>query len=402
MRKIANILVFIFLINQFSFAEFLKAKPEKGEAIIDFLRRYGLTYEKNIDFFLKQNSDKISSDKGLYLHKQYELPIKIIKFNGINIRSSAEVDLETARKIQIYNEQMFKKGLKKKLYKDDLILWIPFLEFGISEAQNLNKKNKEEKIKTKNEYLVKNFQQNNKLFGEKNKITKQIDNKLEHHYFYIIAGHGGPDPGAIGFRNGFELHEHQYAYDVSLRLAKKLMESGAEVFLIVQDEEDVISDEKFLKKSGTERLITGDTISSIQYYRLKQRTDIVNELYRSFNKKGTKHLLIEIHVDSRITDKRIDIFFYYQPESIQGRYFCEVLLNTIKEKYDKNQPGRGYRGTIRERNLFTLKNAIPTGVYIELGNIQNPLDQIRLIEPLNRQAIANWLYYGILKAYNIK
>lgn len=399
MKNYSILLLFILCLNSVLFAELLKVSPQKGESVYTLLARYNLTYEKNIDFFLKQNQNKISEQKGLYFGKEYELPIKIVKFNNKNIRSTLNIDYETAKKIQEYNSIVVKKGLKKFSYKDDQILWVPFIEYELN--NDISRKENEKNV-AKDIFLRNNYKKNNDLFGEKYKINSVLDNKLSGHYFYLISGHGGPDPGAIGFRNGFELHEHQYAYDVSLRLAKKLMESGAEVFLIVQDDEDEISDEKFLKKSGTEKLLNGDTISSVQAIRLKQRTDLVNEIYRTYNKKGTNHLLIEIHVDSRITDKRIDIFFYHQPESEKGKEFCEALLNTIKEKYDKNQPGRGYQGRIFGRNLWTLRNAIPTGVYVELGNIQNPQDQIRLIEPSNRQAIANWLYKGILQAYKIK
>jgi N-acetylmuramoyl-L-alanine amidase len=43
---------------------------------------------------------------------------------------------------------------------------------------------------------------------------------------------------------------------------------------------------------------------------------------------------------------------------------------------------------------------LPTGVYIELGNIKNPLDQDRLVIQNNRQAVANWLCEGLLQAAN--
>ena len=44
-----------------------------------------------------------------------------------------------------------------------------------------------------------------------------------------------------------------------------------------------------------------------------------------------------------------------------------------------------------------LRNAVPVTVYIELGNIQNNKDQIRIVEKNNRQAIANWLTDGFIK-----
>lgn len=67
------------------------------------------------------------------------------------------------------------------------------------------------------------------------------------------------------------------------------------------------------------------------------------------------------------------------------------------QKYEKAQPGRDYHGTVSLRNLHILRESAPVGVYFELGNIQYPLYQIRLIEPNNRQAIANWLCDGLYK-----
>jgi N-acetylmuramoyl-L-alanine amidase len=73
------------------------------------------------------------------------------------------------------------------------------------------------------------------------------------------------------------------------------------------------------------------------------------------------------------------------------------FYETIKDKYDKNQPGRGYKGTVTTRNLFMLRNLNAPTVYIELGNIQNKNDQIRFLDKNNRQAIANWLSDGVVK-----
>ena len=45
--------------------------------------------------------------------------------------------------------------------------------------------------------------------------------------FYLVSGHGGPDPGAIGIYQGRQLHEDEYAYDIILRLARELLTRGA-------------------------------------------------------------------------------------------------------------------------------------------------------------------------------
>ena len=38
-------------------------------------------------------------------------------------------------------------------------------------------------------------------------------------------------------------------------------------------------------------------------------------------------------------------------------------------------------------------------VYIEIGNIKNPKDQRRILDPDNRQALAKWISEGVLLDY---
>ena len=49
------------------------------------------------------------------------------------------------------------------------------------------------------------------------------DNSLANKVYYIVAGHGGPDPGARCTDCKSTMCEDEYAYDVSLRLARELI-----------------------------------------------------------------------------------------------------------------------------------------------------------------------------------
>lgn len=64
--------------------------------------------------------------------------------------------------------------------------------------------------------------------------------------YYLISGHGGPDPGAQGKRAGHTLCEDEYAYDVTLRLLRLLISHGATAYMIVRDGNDGIRDENYL------------------------------------------------------------------------------------------------------------------------------------------------------------
>lgn len=235
------------------------------------------------------------------------------------------------------------------------------------------------------------------LFGKKYQTFKQVSQSLDGAVFYLVSGHGGPDPGAIGHYNGKTLHEDEYAYDVTLRLARKLMENGAKVYIVIQDKKDGIRDDAILAISKRETCM-GQKIPLSQVKRLKQRSNAVNRLYKKDKKADYKRCIV-FHVDSRSKGKRLDVFFYHHPNSSKGKRLSDQLADTFAEKYGEHQPSRGFTGTVSCRELYVVRKITPPVVFVELGNIQNKRDQQRFIKPNNRQALANWLYEGILKDF---
>ena len=114
-------------------------------------------------------------------------------------------------------------------------------------------------------------------------------------------------------------------------------------------------------------------------------------------KDDKKQLAINLHVDSRSSGQRIDMFFYYKPDDNKGKEIANTLRDKVEEKYNHHQKNRGYYGSVKPRNLHMLRKVIPTSVFIELGNIRNSADQKRFIVKDNRQAVANWLVEGLLE-----
>lgn len=367
------------------------AKPKAGDGIINMLSRYNLPEnDANINTFIELNQGKFTRDQGLIQDRVYILPIVIYKYNGRSIRSTiGNNDWDYAVSIQNYNDLLFKKGIKSNDYRNDKILWVPTVQLVDEMTEEIAEASHEKTIQ-KNIFPI---------FGKKYQKIDKLSNLLANKIFYIVSGHGGPDPGAIGYQAGHELHEEEYAYDVSLRLARKLLEHGAEVYIIVQDENDGIRDDKYLNNSDQEKYIGGIDIPRNQLTRLQVRADIINNLYHKNSSKTKDQYAIITHVDSRITNKMIDIFFYYNENSSEGKRLASTLLETLEHKYHKAQPGRGYHGSVTTRNLYMLRKTIPVSIYIELGNIQNDRDQKRIVEVNNRQAIANWLTDGIIKHF---
>jgi N-acetylmuramoyl-L-alanine amidase len=238
---------------------------------------------------------------------------------------------------------------------------------------------------------------NHDIFGINHAATQIVDHQLRNHVYYIVSGHGGPDPGANTMINGVRISEDEYAYDVSLRLAKNLISHDAKVYMIVRDENDGIRDEELLEMDTDEVVWGGDAIPLNQGERLRQRTNIINELFEENTRKGFDiQRVIETHVDSRYTEHKVDIFFYYNDKKEESKALANTMYQTIKCKYDDKQKGRGYSGEVRARDLWTITQSKPPVVFIELGNITNDFDRKRLLIADNRQAIANWFAEGLL------
>lgn len=232
------------------------------------------------------------------------------------------------------------------------------------------------------------------LFGKDYQDVEILSSQLSGAIYYLIPGHGGPDPGAMGTYGNNTLCEDEYAYDVTLRLARNLLQHGATVYMIVNDPNDGIRDESILNPDNDEVVYPDSEIPLNQLKRLQQRTQVVNNLYLQ-NRKSFQRV-IAIHVDSRSKKKNIDVFFYHDSRSKTGKKAVQILQQTFEEKYNSRQPGRGYKGTVSKRNLFELANTYPVAIYIELGNINHSRDLQRLIVTNNRQALANWLLQGLI------
>ncbi len=236
------------------------------------------------------------------------------------------------------------------------------------------------------------------IFGSKYEHVPVIDQQLDGAVYYLVSGHGGPDPGAMGNYGNYTLSEDEYAYDVTLRLARNLISHGATVFMIIQDKDNGIRDEAILRMDKHEKTIANENLPIGQKERLKQRTDEINKLY--YQNKGAFQRLIAIHIDSRTRGQNIDVFFYHHQNSQRGKNLAGEIHEVFKLKYARHQPGRSYHGTVSSRSgLYLVKNTLPPVVYIELGNIKNYRDQLRFVISDNRQALANWIELGIINDF---
>ena len=233
------------------------------------------------------------------------------------------------------------------------------------------------------------------LFGKAYENYTILDTSLAGACFFLVSGHGGPDPGTTCIVDGKELHEDEYAYDIMLRLARNLMEHGATVHIIIQDAKDGIRDDVYLDNSKRETCM-GREIPLNQKQRLEQRADKINQLSTDAEEKYQRAIFI--HVDSRSKKKQTDVYFFHST-SEKSKKLAKTIRDTFESKYKQHQPNRGFSGSISQRNLYVLDNTTPVAVLAEVGNIKNQFDQKRFMQSNNRQAMANWFLAALIKDY---
>ncbi|MGK0387370.1 MAG: N-acetylmuramoyl-L-alanine amidase [Maribacter sp.] len=365
---------------------YITIQPKSGDGIMSILRRYGLL-ENKCDKKQFYNINKLTKKSIIYTSKTYKLPLFIYEYDSKSIRSTiGDNNWNKAVRIRDLNKKLFDDKVKPTMFnKGKKILWVPYSELYCNGDEEID-------IKEVKPEKVRNFP----IFGEKHAYTPLLSSKLNGHVYYIVGGHGGPDSGATGTYAGSMLCEDEYAYDVSLRLCRKLIQHGAVAYMITRDENDGIRSEKILKCDKDETTWKGQKMFHSQKPRLKQRSNAINKLYEAHRKSGTKkQRMISIHIDSRGKKYDTDVFFYYYKHSDEGRKLAKKMQKKLKDKYAVHRKSGTYTGTVSSRDLHMLRETKPTSVYIELGNIRNPNDQKRFVLESNREVLAKWLFEGL-------
>ena len=330
---------------------------KQGDGIYKILRENGYEAKDYYHKFLEINKDKIQLEDQLILGETYILPEK-----HDTIKPEHIVVIDTVPALCVKPDST--------AVSDSVTVCIPAL-------------NKEKMPQTKMDLRIADTIKGTALKGA---------------IFYLIAGHGGPDPGATSYVDGVMISEDEYAYDITLRLARCIEEQSGKVYMIIDDPDDGIRSGKILKIDYDEYYYPGLGISRDKTQRLVERAEAVNKLYYE-NKTVKYQRVVEIHLDSRDSNRRVDAFFYYCHGSSKGKKMAEAMYNVFRQKYAKFQPNRGYYGTVEERNLLVIRSVIPPAVLMETGNIQNERDRKRLLDANNRQAMAKWLCEALVKDY---
>ena len=322
--------------------------------------------------------------------------IEITKSNNfINDKTQKVVFYVDNKKIKISNQVAFIEiednlfQLSSEAVNENGVYYLPTESFfGI--IQNLS----DSSIKyTNNEIRFTSISSDKKI------ITKNVDlqnekKKWEFKTIVIDAGHGGKDPGAVGYRG---TKEKDIALDVAKRLEKKLsknmnvkiiMTRDEDIFLRLSERTKIANESNgnlFIsihtnaaedrRASGFETFLIGPNKNEAAV-RVAARENAVLELEGTTGKKLTNEDLIQATIaQSAFASK--------------SEQFASMVQKEIKKRVQSRDRG------VKQAGFYVLMGASMPNVLVELGFISNPSEEKKLRSPQYRDQLATAIYRAV-------
>ena len=230
-------------------------------------------------------------------------------------------------------------------------------------------------------------------------LNKKVDlsnekQKWEFKTIVIDAGHGGKDPGAVGYRG---TKEKDIALDVAKRLEKKLsknlnvkivMTRDEDIFLRLSERTKIANENNgslFIsihtnaaedrRASGFETFLIGPNKNEAAV-RVAARENAVLELEGISGQKLTNEDLIKATIaQSAFASK--------------SEQFASIVQGEIKKRVQSKDRG------VKQAGFYVLMGASMPNVLVELGFISNPSEEKKLRSPQYRDQLATAIYRAV-------
>ncbi|MAQ72421.1 MAG: hypothetical protein CMG20_02495 [Candidatus Marinimicrobia bacterium] len=230
-------------------------------------------------------------------------------------------------------------------------------------------------------------------------LTKE-KNKWEFNTIIIDPGHGGKDPGSIGYRG---TKEKDITLDVAKRLAKKI-QKNLRVKTILTRDEDVwmrIQDRTRLANDKNGRLFISIHANSVEDRRASGfETYMIgtNKNAAAVRIAARENAVLDLEGanSTKLTDE--DLITATMAQSGFAKQ-SEQFAALVQEEMDKRLQSKN-RG-VKQAGFYVLMGASMPNVLIELGFISNPNEEKKLNSSSYRDMLATSIYYAILKYQKI-
>ncbi|MBR3601400.1 MAG: N-acetylmuramoyl-L-alanine amidase [Lachnospiraceae bacterium] len=213
-------------------------------------------------------------------------------------------------------------------------------------------------------------QTNIPTFSGKSFFKKNTNNFSPQFTVVIDAGHGGKDPGKVGFSGSLEKN-------INLQIALNLKDilEAQDINVIMTREED-------------KELTTNDTNRKISD--MKERVNLIEENHAN--------LVISIHQNSYTSPEVYGAQCFYRTNSPEGKELASIIQNQIITSTNQTKI-RDIKGN---SDYYLLKySPIPT-VIAECGFLSNPEEEKLLLSEEYQRKIAWAIHLGVLQYLNQK
>ena len=186
----------------------------------------------------------------------------------------------------------------------------------------------------------------------------------------IDPGHGGTDPGSIGYKT--KIHEDKLNLQMSLLLKEKLESAGINVVMTRE------TDSALIEGAGR------------QWKRkeMEARRDLII--------KTRPNMVISLHQNSYTNHNLRGAQVFYDKKSEISKLIADSIQEQFKTHLDKSikstSPG----------DYFMLKCSSAPSVIVECGFLSNEEDEKLLLSTEYQEKIINSIYMGIVNFFQIK
>lgn len=186
----------------------------------------------------------------------------------------------------------------------------------------------------------------------------------------IDPGHGGTDPGSIGYKT--KVHEDELNLKMSKLLKSKLEDAGINV------------------------VMTRETDASLADGAGKAFKKRDMELRKDLIKKVRPNMVISLHQNSYTNHKLRGAQVFYDKTSDTSKQIAEYIqkqfLKNLEHSNKTTSPG----------DYFMLKCTTAPSVIVECGFLSNEEDEKLLLTDAYQEKIINCIYLGIVEFLQIK
>lgn len=202
-------------------------------------------------------------------------------------------------------------------------------------------------------------------------FTKPTDTSPSKNYTIVIdAGHGGPDPGSIGFKT------KTFEADLNLKISNKLKEK------LEASEINVV-----LTRKGEDALAEGRG-------RAFKKKDM--ELRKEIIKETRPNMVISVHQNSFTNHSLHGAQVFYDKTSDISKQIAELIQKEFQNSLD------GANKCVSPGDYYMLKCTSAPSVIVECGFLSNETEEKLLLTDEYQDKIVNAIYLGIINFLQIK